>query len=49
MGSPMTVGAAPGTTLTDLLGSGRSVTVGGDGSVVLDPPLDPQSAVILAP
>lgn len=49
MGDPMMVGAAPGTTLTDVLGSGRSVTVGGDGSLVLDPPLGPQEALVLAP
>ncbi len=49
MGATMIVGAAPGTTLTDKLGSGRSVTVGGDGSVVFDPPLDAQTAVVLAP
>lgn len=48
MGTPMIVGAPPGTTLTDKLGSGVSVTVGGDGSVVLDP-LEPQSALVLAP
>ncbi len=49
MGAAMGVSAAPGTTLTDALGSGISVTVAGDGTVTFDAPLDPRSAVVLTP
>ena len=48
-GNAMKVTAAPGTVLKDALGSGRTATVGAGGDVVIDPPLDPQSALILLP
>jgi hypothetical protein len=48
-GNAMKVTASPGTVLKDALGSGRTVTVGAGGDIVMDPPLDPQSALILLP
>lgn len=49
-GANMVVGVAPGTVLKDALGMvGGSFTVGGDGTLVIDPPIPPRSAMILRP
>lgn len=48
-GAPMRASVAPGTVLRDALGSGREVSVGSDGEVLIDPPLPPHSALILVP
>jgi alpha-amylase len=46
-GAPMRANVASGTILRDALGSGLEVSVGSNGEVVIDPPLPPQSALIL--
>ncbi len=46
-GAPMKVNREAGTQLKDALGSGREVTVGAGGTVIIDPPMAPQSALIL--
>ena len=46
-GAPMKVNLEAGTQLKDALGSGREVTVGAGGTVIIDPPMAPQSALIL--
>ncbi|MFO0618319.1 MAG: alpha-amylase family glycosyl hydrolase [Polyangiaceae bacterium] len=48
MGTPMTVSAPEGTTLTDALGSGKSFKVGPGGRLAIDP-MAPQSVLILRP
>jgi hypothetical protein len=35
--------------LRDALGSGVEVTVGSNGEVLIDPPMPPQSALVLVP
>ncbi len=47
-GTPMTVSAAEGTTLVDVLGGEASFTVGSGGEITIDP-LPPQSALVLVP
>jgi alpha-amylase len=46
-GAPMKVNREAGTQLKDALGSGREVTVGAGGTVIIDPPMAPQSALVL--
>jgi len=48
-GSPMTTTLGEGTQLVDVLGGERSFTVGAGGALAIDPPLPPQSALILVP
>jgi alpha-amylase len=49
-GAVMPVTAPPGTELKDVLGQvGGSFTVGADGTLFIDPPLPPRSAMILRP
>ncbi len=48
-GAPMRVNAPEGTELVDRLGSEQSFTVGSGGTLVISPPLPPDSALVLTP